>query len=110
MRINVSDCKNIYTKRKKVREELTAMFLEFLTEKFQEEPDDVGLVGSNEIAACVATDVIDGFPFDINIVVSPTVKAWTDNPNAKRPVEAYDRIYEIEEYRKKNPTEVDSND
>ena len=72
MKIDIKDCKNTTAMRDKIRKNMTALLIEFLKEKFEDEPEDVVQVGTNEIAVCVAiAEDADGFPHDVCVVVKP---------------------------------------
>ena len=94
MRIDVSDCKTIPSKKDKIRTEFSKLLLQFLKENYEETEGDIVQIGRNEYAAVVAqTEDKDGFLSDICITIKPVVKAWTDSgPNAKRETEAFDRL------------------
>lgn len=112
MRIDVSDCKTIPTKKDKIRTEFSKLLLQFLKENFEEVEGDVVQIGRNEFAAVVSqTEDRDGFLSDICITIKPVVKSWLDSgPDAKRESEAFDRFeaaenYEIEMKGKKKKKE-----
>jgi hypothetical protein len=99
MKIDIKDCKNTTAIRDKIRKDMTALLIEFLKEKFEDEPEDVVQVGTNEIAVCVAiAEDADGFPHDVCVVVKPEVKPHLDSIGEKREVFAYDRFAAAEEY------------
>lgn len=101
MRIDVSDCKTIPSKKDKIRTEFSKLLLQFLKENYEETEGDIVQIGRNEYAAVVAqTEDKDGFLSDICITIKPVVKAWTDSgPNAKRETEAFDRFEAEENYK-----------
>jgi len=100
MRIDLTNCKNLTAKKAKIREEMVKILMPFLKEQFEEEEGDVLQVGTNEIAAVVALDEIDGFPLDACVVVKAEVKSWNEpNPDAKRKVDPYDRFEAAENYQ-----------
>lgn len=99
MKLDISECKNTTAMRNKVRIDMTALFMDFLKEKFEDEEGDVLQVGTNEIAVCVAVaEDPDGFPCDVCCVVKAEVKPHLDSQGEKRAVTAYDRFSEAEAY------------
>lgn len=101
MKIDLLECKNLTAKKRLIRKTITEMFMDFLKEKFEENKGDVLQVGTNEIAAAVAIDNIDGFEHDVCVLVKAEVKSWTTPAeDAKRKIEPYDRFEAAKAYEK----------
>lgn len=101
MKIDLSECKNLTAKKRLIRKTITKMFMDFLKENFEENEGDVLQVGTNEIAAAVAIDNIDGFEHDACVVIKAEVKSWTaPAADAKRKIEPYDRFESAKAYEK----------
>lgn len=99
MKIDITDCKNTTAIRNKIRTDMTELLMNFLISTFEDEPEDVVQVGTNEIAVCVAVAKDeDGFEHDVCCVVKPEVKPHLDSIGEKRTVTAYDRFAEAEAY------------
>lgn len=98
MRIDLTECKNITAMKQKLRVDMTALFMEFLKEKFEEVEGDVLQIGTNKIAvACGVAPDEDGFPVDVCCVVTPEVKAWTQGKGT-RGAKPFDRFQEHEDW------------
>lgn len=90
--------KNETAAKKQAREDLTALFLEFLKEKFGNE--NVGLVDKNTIGFIFGTvNDRDGYPCDMVATIKPIIKNYQDHIGEKKTTEAYDLFSEIEVFK-----------
>lgn len=88
------------TKAKNLAREATVNFLfEVLKEALGEE--NVSMVGASEISIAVGSRAdSDGFDHEVNVNIAPTAKEPEDRATTKNVYEAYDRLFEAEEYAK----------
>lgn len=98
MEFNYTEAKNETAAKKQARIDLTALFLEFLKEKFGE--DKVGLVDKNTIGFIfgVVNDN-DGCPCDFVATTKVTIKNYQDHIGSKRETEAFDFYQAVEDYK-----------
>lgn len=98
MVFNYTEAKNETAAKKQARLDLTALFLEFLKEKFGE--DKVGFVDKNTIGFVFGeVNDNDGCPCDFVATIKPTIKNYQDHCGEKRSTEAYDFYQAIEDYK-----------
>lgn len=94
---NYAEMKNDTAIKNAMRADVADLLRTFAIEKFGEE--NVSIVGSNEIAICIATlPDSDGFERELVVTVKPTAKDWTDRKTTKKVFEAYNRLDEAEAY------------
>lgn len=107
MLIDFSDCKNATAIKAKLRKDTLSYVKEILIEKLGEE--NVSQTENNEISIAVgeATDE-NGFNTEVCCNLKFIAKPFKSNPDAKRPVTAFDRYEaaEIFELEHKNDEEV----
>lgn len=99
MLLNLSTCKNEYAIHNKVRAELVSLFKDFLIEKCGD-PSLVSQIAANRIAATVGeTTDKDGFPVDVNAIITITSPRYQDSVTKKgEPLEPFDRYQAEQDY------------
>ena len=93
-----TNSKNETAAKKQAREDLTALLLEFLQQKFGEE--NVGLVDKNTIGFVFGkVNDNDGCPCDMVATVKPIIKNYQDHYGDKKTTLAYDLFEEMEIFK-----------
>lgn len=93
-----TEAKNETAAKKQARDDLTALFLEFLKEKFGE--DNVGLVDKNTIGFIFGNvNDNDGCPCDMVATIKPVIKNYQDHYGDKKTTLAYDLGEEIKAFK-----------
>lgn len=90
--------KNETAAKKQARDDLTALFMEFLIEKFGEQ--SVGLVDKNTIGFIFGNvNDNDGCPCDMVATIKPIIKNYQDHIGDKKTTYAYDFFEEMKAFQ-----------
>lgn len=99
-----TNAKNETAAKKQARADLTALFYDFLVEKFGNE--NVGMVENNTIGFAFGTIVDkEGFTVDMIATVKPVIKNYQPHIGEKRVTEAFDFDQARQDYIEEHPNE-----
>lgn len=97
-----TEAKNETAAKKQARADLTALFFDFLVEKFGAE--NVGMVENNTIGFAFGTIVDkEGFTVDMVATVKPVIKNYQTHAGEKRVTDAFDFDQARQDYIDEHP-------